>query len=109
MHPAIEACAVVGANLGQPLGLVMLSESGLKDATGAKDSLTTALTAHVKSMNEKLDPHEQLDRIIVVKSAWTIENGFVTPTFKIKRNKIEEAYGDRFETWSKAKTSVLWE
>jgi long-chain acyl-CoA synthetase len=109
MHPAIEACAVVGANLGQPLGLIMLSETGVKDAKGAKDALGTALALHMKTINEKLDPHEQMDRIIVVKSAWTVENGFVTPTFKIKRNKIEEAYGDHFETWSKAKTPVLWE
>ncbi len=109
MHPAIEACAVVGANLGQPLGLVMLSENGIKEAQGEKDKLASELAAHMNGINEKLDPHEQLDHIIVVKSAWTVDNGFVTPTFKIKRNKIEDAYGTHFENWSRTKTPVIWE
>jgi long-chain acyl-CoA synthetase len=109
MHPAIEACAVVGANLGQPLGLVMLSEAGLRDAKSAHEALSSSLAKHIKTINEKLDPHEQLDRVIVVKSAWTVENGFVTPTFKIKRNKIEEAYGGHFDAWSHEKAPVLWE
>ena len=109
MNPAIEACAVVGANLGQPLGLVMLSENGVKAAQSARDTLAESLTAHLNSINQTLDPHEQMDRLIVVKVAWTVENGFVTPTFKIKRNKIEEAYGSRFEDWSRTKTKIIWE
>ena len=28
MHDAIEACCVTGANLGQPLGIVMLNRAG---------------------------------------------------------------------------------
>ena len=109
MNPAIEACAVVGANLGQPLGLVMLSETGVQEAKDTRDALTNALTAHLNSINQKLDPHEQMDRLIVVKVAWTVENGFVTPTFKIKRNKIEETYGANFEKWSTTKAKIIWE
>ena len=109
MNPAIEACAVVGANLGQPLGLVMLSETGIQESKDTRQVLTDALTAHLNSINQKLDPHEQMDRLIVVKVAWNVENGFVTPTFKIKRNKIEEAYGARFEEWSTTKAKIIWE
>jgi len=30
------------------------------------------------------------------------------PTFKVKRNRIEEVYGTMFERWSDAKRSVIW-
>ena len=28
---------------------------------------------------------------------WTVDNGFITPTFKVKRNRIEEVYAPRYE------------
>ncbi len=111
MSPAVEACAVVGANLGQPLGLLMLSPAGLEAlrSSPARQELETALSNFLNGVNEKLDPHEQISSLVVVREPWTVENGFVTPTFKIKRNKIEEIYGRHFESWSHSKSPVIWE
>jgi long-chain acyl-CoA synthetase len=52
-----------------------------------------------EDVNARLDPHEQLHTLVVIKTPWTVANGFITPTFKIKRNRIEEAYGAKFEGW----------
>jgi long-chain acyl-CoA synthetase len=111
MNSMVEACAVVGANLGQPLGLLMLSPLGVEAIKSAdqKQALEADLSGFLKGVNDKLDPHEQLSSFIVVKDSWTVENGFITPTFKIKRNKIEDAYGSNFEKWSRSKSSVIWE
>jgi long-chain acyl-CoA synthetase len=111
MHDAVEACAVSGANLGQPLGLVMLNPDGAAKAATAegRKELEASLAEHLLSINQKLDPHEQMDCVIVVKEPWTVDNGFITPTFKIKRNKIDEAYAGRFESWAKARKKVVWE
>jgi long-chain acyl-CoA synthetase len=111
MNPAVEACAVVGANLGQPLGLLMLSPAGqtAMKTSEARQALETSLNAFLKGVNDKLDPHEQISSLIVVRDAWTVESGFITPTFKIKRNKIEEAYGANFDNWSRSKSAVIWE
>jgi long-chain acyl-CoA synthetase len=38
-----------------------------------------------------------------------VENGMLTPTFKIKRNKIEEAYGAEFDRWLKMKQPVVFQ
>jgi long-chain acyl-CoA synthetase len=111
MHDAVEACAVTGANLGQPLGLVMLNPDGVTKAASAegRKEIETSLAEHLSAINDKLDPHEQMDCLIVVKEAWTVDNGFITPTFKIKRNKIDEAYAGQFDSWVKARKKVVWQ
>ena len=110
MNGVVEACVVTGANLGQPLGIVMLNAEAAaraKDA-GQRQDMETALTAHLKAINAKLDPHEQLECLVVVSTPWTVDNGFITPTFKVKRNRIEEVYGPMFERWTAAHKAVVW-
>ena len=50
----------------------------------------------------------QLSGQVVVTTPWTIDNGFITPTFKVKRNRIEEVYGGQFERWSQGRSKVVW-
>jgi long-chain acyl-CoA synthetase len=111
MHEAVEACAVTGANLGQPLGIVMLNAEGIAQASTAegRKALEASLAEHLKAINEKLDPHEQLDCLVLVTTPWTVENGFITPTFKIKRNHIEDIYGANYARWVGARKKIVWE
>ena len=44
----------------------------------------------------------------VVTDLWTPENGFVTPTFKVKRDRIDAAYGAQFEVWVQSAMPVVW-
>src|SRR5690606_15320821 len=85
MHEALEACVVTGANLGQPLGIVMLNPEAAARATDANGSseIEISLAAHLKRVNGTLDPHEMLQCLVVVTSAWTVENDIITPTFKV--------------------------
>jgi long-chain acyl-CoA synthetase len=111
MNPAVEACVVTGANLGQPLGIVMLSPDA---ATRAQDdagrrALETSLEAHLDAINATLDPHERLDCLVAVTTPWTVESGFVTPTMKVRRNRIEEVYGAKYERWAGQRRKVLWD
>ena len=64
---------------------------------------------HLATINEKLDPHEQLDCVVVVTEPWSVDNGFITPTFKVKRNRIEEVYGANYETWVGSRKKVIWQ
>ena len=110
MHPSVEACCVTGANLGQPMAVLMLNAgaiSAVRDAAG-RETLKASLGAHLKTINATLDPHEQLDSLIVVTEPWTVDNGFITPTFKVKRNRVEEVYGARYEAWSRQHQPVIW-
>ena len=110
MHPAIEACCVAGANLGQPLGLVMLNPDAAAKA-GSKEgraALEASLGEHLKRVNDQLDPHEQLDCLVVTPQAWTVENDLLTPTMKVKRNKIEDTFAANYERWVGQRKKVIW-
>jgi long-chain acyl-CoA synthetase len=111
MHDVVEACVVTGANLGQPLGIVMLNAEAAGKAVdhAARAEMEASLKQHMEAINASLDPHEQLDLIVVVTQPWTVDNGIITPTFKVKRNRIEEVYGARFETWVGSRKKVIWE
>ena len=110
MHPAVEACCVTGANLGQPLGIVMLNPEA---ALGARDEikrgqLEASLHEHLAAINGVLDPHEQLDCLVVTTEAWTVENDLITPTFKVKRNRVEDLYAKNYDRWVGMKKKVIF-
>jgi len=111
MHDAVEACVVTGANLGQPLGIVMLNEQALANAVtaDARAELEASLAQHLKTINATLDPHEQLKCLVIAGTAWTVENDIVTPTFKVKRNRIEDLYAASYERWETAGQTVIWQ
>jgi long-chain acyl-CoA synthetase len=110
MNGAVEACVVTGANLGQPLGIVMLNAEAARRAldAGQRQAMELSLAAHLDAINARLDPHEQLDCLVVVSDPWTVDNGFITPTFKVKRNRIEEVYGVLYERWVETRRRVVW-
>ncbi len=111
MHDAVEACVVTGANLGQPLGIVMLNAEAMAGSAepARRAELEASLAEHMKTVNETLDPHEQLKCLVVATTAWTVENGIVTPTFKVKRNRIEDAYSAHYERWESSGQLVIWQ
>ena len=111
MHESVEACVVSGANLGQPLGIVMLNPeaAGRAQDGAARTALESSLAQHLRAVNATLDPHEQLQCIIIVTTAWTVDNDIITPTFKVKRNRIEDIYSANYERWEASGKKVIWQ
>jgi long-chain acyl-CoA synthetase len=106
----IEACMVSGVSFSQPFAIAMLPPghwTALQAAEPHK-AFTDELAAHIKTVNAELDPHERLDFVVVVPDQWTVESGFVTPTFKLKRNVLEKHYASHFENWINERKSVIW-
>lgn len=108
--PLFEACCVAGASLPQPVGLVMLGEAArAKAATAAgKAEIEAMLAKHLDAVNATLDSYLHLDALIVVGEEWTVDNGLITPTMKVKRAGIDAAYGPHFERWLASGATVVW-
>lgn len=111
-HPKVEAVCVTGPNQPQPFALFMLSldaQAELNDGRLDRDTLTGEFIRLLDEVNATLEDHEKLDYIVVVKDQWTMENGFLTPTMKIKRNIIEENYLGHADTWLAMRKQLIWE
>lgn len=102
----IEQICVVGEGLPQPVALVVLSELAKQQS---RDALTASLTETLTSLNPKLKPYERVQKIVVVKEPWTVENDLMTPSLKIKRNKLEKAFAKRVQDWYGGEEKVNFE
>jgi len=101
----VEQACVTGRGLAQPIALVVLSPGARNTA---RSEIATTLGALRGEINRTLDPHEHLDRLIVVTEEWTVDNGLLTPTMKLKRGAIEDRYGDKLAAWADERDAVVW-
>ena len=100
----IEQVCVVGENLTQPIALVILSES----KKIAKE-ITNKFSELLDKINNTLEKHERIKKIIIMKDSWSTENNILTPTLKIKRNIIDEKYKKFYEAWFDSENKVVFQ
>ena len=102
----IEQVCVVGSGIPQPIALIVLSAAAKGKPVGAVgDSLAYSLT----EINLSLENYERLAKAVILKEDWTIENGLMTPSLKVKRNEIEKIHLHRYSTWYRETSVVVWE
>ena len=103
----IEQVCVVGMGIPQPLALTVLSAAG---KAKSKQELTQSLAASLVEVNAGLESYEKLEKAVVMQGEWTIPNGLMTPTLKVKRNEVEKIHVPKYPTWYHAKEgTVIWE
>ncbi len=110
-HALIESVCVGGGSQPQPVAFIMLAEdirAKLKQDPDI-DGLNQSLKELKATLNQTLEAHEKIGFFVVVNDPWTMENDLLTPTMKIKRNKIESRYEPFLERWSQLKHDVVWE
>jgi long-subunit acyl-CoA synthetase (AMP-forming) len=110
-HPLVELSCVSGVGKPAAFALVVLAEDVRKTLSdpATKKRVDDELTPFLDTVNAQLSTYEQLQMFVVVKEPWTIENGMLTPTMKIKRSKIEGAINDEIDGWFEGKKAVLWQ
>jgi long-chain acyl-CoA synthetase len=81
----IEQVLVYGDNKPYLVCLIVIS-SEQKDLTNEK------IQSEIEKVNKNLSKIEKIKKFIIIKEQFTIENGMMTPTLKLKRYKIIEKY-----------------
>ena len=102
----IDQVCVVGTGIPQPIGLIVLSDTGKEKEQAV---LMESLEQTIKALNPTLESVAKIQKIVVMKEDWTIDNGLLTPTLKIKRNRVEKIHQDMYNRWFNEEASILFE
>ena len=109
-NPMIELSMVSGVGHPAAYALVVLAEDlrpKLSDPA-VRAEVQRELEALLARVNAQLSDYEKLQMIVIAKEPWTIENGCLTPTMKIKRAGIEKAIAAQVERWYADGHRVVW-
>jgi len=99
---AIAQICLIGSGMKLPVGIVRI-ESDDSDA-----DIAERLADKVEALNKTLEPHERVGKLFLTRDEWTVEDGLVTPTMKIKRPQLEERYRDHAEAMLGEEDKVIW-
>ena len=88
-EPEIDQCMVYGDKKNYLVALIVPSKDFLKE----KEKINNI----IEKINKKLALLEKIKRILLIDENFSIENGLMTPTMKIKRKKVTEKYKNQLE------------
>jgi long-chain acyl-CoA synthetase len=110
-NPMVEACCLMGTGMPHPFAVVLLSEEVRQRSADPKQKaeIESSLLELMESINQQLDPHEQVSFVAAVHGPWTIGNDAMTPTLKIRRGVLESRYQAFVDDWNRQSRPVVWE
>ncbi len=109
-HPMVEQALVSGVGQSAAYAVVVLAED-LRPKLGdsaVRAKVQQELGDLLREVNRVVADYEQLRMIVVASEPWSIENGMLTPTMKIRRNRIEAEFEAQLAHWYTSQGPVHW-
>ena len=91
---SVEQLCLLGRGYSKTVMVCVLSPAAAERDWAA---LSAELAAQAEAVNAEVEKHARIGAVIVAPQAWTIDNGMLTPTMKLKRNQVEEQFGAQAE------------
>ncbi len=88
-EPEIDQCMVYGDKKNYLVALIVPN----KDFLNEKEKISTV----IEKINTKLTLVEKIKKIQLIDENFSIENGLMTPTMKVKRKKVTEKFKNQLE------------
>lgn len=109
-HPMIEQSMVSGVGQPAPYAMLMLNEylRPRLSEQATRRQVEADLAELLRATNDSLVSHERLARLVITNEPWTIENGCLTPTMKIKRSRLEAMAAPAIGSWYAASGPIVW-
>jgi long-chain acyl-CoA synthetase len=102
----IEQICLVGMGIPQPIALVIISESA---KAKSKEEVEAGFLSTIAQVNAHLDKHEKVEKVVLMKEEWSVDNGLLTPTLKVKRNQVEKIHMAMYKEWFEREEKVIYE
>jgi long-chain acyl-CoA synthetase len=93
-NPHSEQQCLLGRGYSKTVMVTVLNEPS---RLLPKEEVEAAALATVESINADIEKHARIGAIIFSQTPWTIENEILTPTMKIRREQIENTFGEDAE------------
>ena len=109
-NPMIELSMVSGSGFERAYALLVLAED-LRPKLHLEDvraEIQAELLQLLEDVNAQSADYEQLKMLVVSPQAWSIENGCLTPTMKIKRSRIEFGVQHQIDAWYNSDQAIVW-
>jgi len=92
--PDVEQLCLLGRGYSKTVMICVLCE---QSTDIPKEQVEVSILKTVAGINTGLYAHARIGAAIVTQEPWTIENGFLTPTLKIRRTEVEKKFGEQAE------------
>ena len=77
---------------------------------GSPEEARTSVERAVKDVNKKLASFEQVRKFKILERDFSIEQGELTPTMKVRRNEVEKRFAEQIQACeSRRDVKVVWE
>ena len=93
-NPHSEQQCLLGRGYSKTVMVTVLNEPA---RALPKEEVEAAALATVDSINGEIEKHARIGAVIFSREPWTIENEILTPTMKIRREQIENKFGESAE------------
>jgi long-chain acyl-CoA synthetase len=101
----IEWVCVIGSGQPQPMAMILLSAVAKQKP---RATLEPELHQLLHTLNASVDASEHLSKFILLSDEWSVENGLLTPSFKIKRILLEKKYESLYDQWYAHSGTLVW-
>jgi long-chain acyl-CoA synthetase len=90
----VDQLCLLGRGYSKTVLVCVLSEEAVQHD---RSRVERDLRAQAERLNSSVEKHARIGGIIIANEPWTIDNGTLTPTQKLRRPRVESRYGEQAE------------
>jgi long-chain acyl-CoA synthetase len=92
-HHAEQQC-LLGRGFSKTVMIAVLTSEALN---ASQEEVQESILATIREINAEIEKHARIGAVIISREPWSIENEVLTPTLKIRREKVEERFAELAE------------
>jgi len=93
-NPHTEQQCLLGRGFSKTVMVAVLTEEA---RNAPAEEVESSVLDTIREINEEIEKHARIGAVILSREPWSIENEVLTPTLKMRREKVEERFAELAE------------